>query len=312
MLRSWKLKALVQKTLSFLPYPNRTNYFFQKYVTRGVHLDEAYFDQKLIHATDHFRFLTKYSDNPSGSTVLELGTGWYPIVPVYFFLHGCPSVISIDIQSWMKKENLLRTIRMFIEYNDKQKLQMPQAATQQSRWEVLKGIIDREQELSFEEILEKIHLQCLVGDAANLSLEDNSIDFIYSNNTFEHIKPDALKPILREFARVLNPVTGVMSHFIDMTDHFAHFDTAITVYNFLKYSRKRWRIINNDIQHLNRLRLVDYKKIYHELEIPVTEEIIYNERQDDLDKITVHREFSEYTKEELAVTHAYLISILEK
>jgi ubiquinone/menaquinone biosynthesis C-methylase UbiE len=148
-----------------------------------------------------------------------------------------------------------------------------------------------------------------VQDAGNLSFQDDSVDFICSNNTLEHVHTDHLGPILREFARVLKP-DGVMSHFIDMSDHFAHFDPGITIYNFLKFSRKQWKLIDNKIQHLNRLRLVDYRSIYRESGIPITEEVIQNGPLADLESIRIHKQFSGYSKDELAVSHAYLISSL--
>ncbi len=66
-----------------------------------------------------------------------------------------------------------------------------------------------------------------------LNIKSDSVDFICSNNTFEHIPADILSAILREFKRVIKP-GGLMSHFIDMSDHFAHFDSRITIYNFLE------------------------------------------------------------------------------
>ena len=101
-----------------------------------------------------------------------------------------------------------------------------------------------------------------------------------------------------------------MSHFIDMSDHFAHFDRNITIYNFLKFSRKQWRLIDNSIQHLNRLRIADYKSIYRDTGIPVTEEVIQSGSLADLESVRVHKEFSDYSKDDLAVSHAYLISQL--
>ena len=37
------MKAIVQKTISYLPYSNRINYIFQKYVTKGINRTDNYF-----------------------------------------------------------------------------------------------------------------------------------------------------------------------------------------------------------------------------------------------------------------------------
>jgi predicted SAM-dependent methyltransferase len=308
MLNNWVLKAIVQKTISFLPYSEKINYFFQKNITKGVDLNDLYFEQKLTHAIDHYKFLTKYGDSNKVNRVLELGTGWYPVIPLFFFLNGVESIITIDIQSWLKKENLILTIKKFLEYREKQTLPILQESGNVEKWEILLSIVERENSITYNQILEAIHLEYVIQDAGNLSLENDSIDFICSNNTLEHVKNEHLSSILIEFKRILNSEGGVMSHFIDMTDHFAHFDTRISVYNYLKYSRKMWKLIDNNIQHMNRLRLVDYKNIYEELQIPITEEQVTNESKRDLENIRIHKAFSKYTNEELAITHAYLVS----
>lgn len=95
----WILKATVQKAISFLPYSNRINYFFQKYVTKGVELSDTYFNYKFEHLVDHLEFYKQATGNKdlSGKTCLELGTGWYPIIPIGFFLNGAKKTYSLDI-----------------------------------------------------------------------------------------------------------------------------------------------------------------------------------------------------------------------
>ena len=48
---------------------------------------------------------------------------------------------------------------------------------------------------------------------------------------------------------------GLHSHFIDMSDHFAHMDSSISIYHFLRYSEAQWKRIDNSIQPQNRWRL---------------------------------------------------------
>ena len=57
----WILKAIVQKGISFLPFSQKINYFFQKYVTRGVYLSDEYFEDRLIHCREHYKQFRKYS-----------------------------------------------------------------------------------------------------------------------------------------------------------------------------------------------------------------------------------------------------------
>ena len=138
-------------------------------------------------------------------------------------------------------------------------------------------------------------------------MEDDSVDFICSNNTFEHIPETVLPGILREFKRVLKPF-GAMSHFIDMSDHFAHSDPGISIYHFLKFSKKRWDLIDNRLQPQNRLRFRDYLDMYQEAGIPVTPEITGKGDPAQVAGMKIDGEFSGYSAEELAISHAYVIT----
>ncbi len=293
-----------------MPWPQRLNFFFQKHVTKGVELTDEHFLLKLQHGIDHYNFLEKYLPGSKGLKILELGTGWYPIVPLVFFLKKAGTVFSVDIQQWIRKENQLKTVEKFLELRKAGRLPKELADVDTERWKVLEGILSGSQQLTLEEINEAIGLRYMLQDARRLSFEDGSVDMVCSNNTLEHIREDQLPAMLAEFKRILKK-DGLMSHFIDMSDHFAHFDTSITIYNFLKYSRKQWKRIDNNIQHLNRLRLKDFRHIYNDVQIPVTEEDFREGSLDDLAKIRVHPEFSSYTPEELAISHVYLISKMD-
>lgn len=295
-MQKWILKAGLQKAISFAPFSQKLNYFFQKHVTRGLRLDQAYFELKLRHARDHISKINDYF--PSANLYcLELGSGWYPIVPIALFLEGAKQVTSVDLNRLMNKTGIVETLKMFKSSTDK---------PENDRWRVLLEVLDAEAQLSFKEICSAFGLQLWIGDARKLPLDNNSVDFICSNNTFEHISQPVLKQILSEFKRVSNG-GGLMSHFIDLSDHFAHFDRSISIYNFLRFSRARWNLIDNSIQPQNRMRWKDYTMLYEELGIPVSEEIIWPY---DLSKLErVHPEFSDYSREELAISHGYIISI---
>jgi len=111
-----------------------------------------------------------------------------------------------------------------------------------------------------------------------------------------------------EQLHTLLPSDGVMSHFIDMSDHFAHMDESITVYNFLQYSRAEWKRIDNSIQPQNRLRYPFHKALIESIGFTTIEEIFWDYSLADLDKVHIHPELAEYAKEELAIVHAYIIA----
>lgn len=304
------LKAAVQKGISFLPAKQKVNYWFQKNITQGVKLTDEHFGYKVEHARDHITFFNKYGNPGTDKTILELGTGWYPIIPLFMYLTDSGKVISIDIQSWQSKDQHLTAIKKIQEWKVSGKLGTFLDQLKPERWKTLQAILDQPEAYSLGSINQEIGLQVLIQDARQAEMATGSIDFICSNNTFEHIYPDVLSGILKEFKRVLRP-DGVMSHFIDLSDHFAHFDASINVYNFLQFSEKDWQRIDNSIQPQNRLRMPAYRALYEKLDIPIIEESLRKGNVELLRQISIHEEFQDYSLEDLAITHGYLVTRMD-
>lgn len=309
-MKKWIQKAIVQKTISYLPFSHKVNYLFQKYVTRGVVLSDEYFYDRLGHARDHLFYYNKYTGKPVPATSLEIGTGWYPIVPVSFFLAGAKTIYSVDISFLTSKERLYTTLNMIAKSKYSGKLD-EYVNVLPERFTVLEELLKNYDQLSLEYLLKNLNITYLIEDARKLSLANDSIDLVNSNNTFEHIYPIILIPILEEFKRVVKP-QGVMSHFIDMSDHFAHFDRSISIYNFLKFTPRQWQWIDNPIQPQNRLRIYDYKKIYEDLGIPLNDVTLREGNMSNLKNITLAEEYQFMPLEEIAVSHCYFGSDMNK
>ncbi len=312
MIAKWKAKAIIQKTISYFPKKEKINYLFQKYVTKGVYLTDEYFGFKITHVKDHLNYFAKYSlKDYTKSNILELGTGWYPIVPIAMYLSDFNEIISIDIQSWMTKQSQITTIEKFVEWRNEGKLTDFLFKINENRWNDLISILEKKDTITEKEINAIIRLKPSIQDARKTNFENESLDFICSNNTFEHIHKEVLEAILTEFFRVLKK-HGMMCHFIDMSDHFAHFDKNISIYNFLQYTEKKWNRIDNDIQPQNRLRFKDYLEIYKSLNIPITDKEIRKGDVEKLKNLNLSPQYKNYTLEELAISHTYLISTKTK
>ncbi len=306
-MKKWILKAIIQKTISYLPFSHKINYIFQKYVTKGVYLTDEYFYDRLGHAREHLKSFSKYTDKNIPESCLEIGTGWYPIIPISFYLVGSEKIYSVDISFLTSKARISTTLHKFVECYDNNKLSeyinfIPE------RYENAKNILAEYEKLSLEEILKKLNIVYLIEDARKLSLAENSIDLVNSNNTFEHIYPEILIPILKDFRRVVKKQGGVMSHFIDMSDHFAHFDKSITIYNFLQFSDKQWKWIDNSIQPQSRIRIYDYKQIFADLKIPITEESLREGNIEELKSVKLSNNFLNKPFNEVVVSHCHFVS----
>ncbi len=305
MIKKWILKAIVQKTISFLPGSHRINFFFQKYVTKGVQLSEYYFEDRLIHARKHLQSFNKFAKKPLNTT-LELGTGWYPVVPIAMFLNGANQINTVDISGLTDKEKILTTIDWYLKYENTGKLAAYFSPIKE-RLDTLRSIKNNSTEYSFEKVLDLLNIHYAVMDIRMIKLEESSIDLVHSNNTFEHVYPEVLSGILETFKALVHP-EGIQSHFIDMSDHFAHFDHSINIYNYLQFSDKAWDRIDNSIQPQNRWRLSEYKNLYQSLGIKISE---VDARKGDLDllgTIALSEKYTSFAKSDLAISHAYIIS----
>jgi SAM-dependent methyltransferase len=306
-MKKWVIKATVQKGIAVFPFKHKINYLFQKYITKGVQLSDEYFEDRLIHYANHQQAFLMFEKSMKGKKVAELGTGWYPVVPVCFFLNGVASMVTMDIASLMDRNKLIQTVQKFQEYAEKGKLNTFVSYDAQKLKELV--LFCQSESLTFESLLQKMNLTYEIGDATQLALKESSFDLIVSNNTFEHVYPTALKKLLLQFKKWLKP-KGVMSHFVDMSDHFAHLDKTITIYNFLRFTEKQWSWIDNTIQPQNRWRIYHYRNLYQALDIPIQRE---NNRPGSLEalrSIKLAPEFQDKEEEELAISHCYLISQL--
>ena len=301
----WILKALIQKTISFLPYNHSINFLFQKYVTKGVRLTDELFEDKLIHCKNHLHYFSAYATTGPSSS-LEIGTGWYPIVPIGLYLFGFENIVSVDISDLLTTESVHQTIERYEAYLASGKLSQYLEKIDMDRFAKLKELLKINEPA--HDLLKRINMQVIIGDARKIDRPGESFDLINSNNTFEHIYPGILTDIVKEFKRLLKPA-GIMSHQIDMSDHFAHLDKSITIYNFLKYSDQQWSLIDNTIQPQNRLRDSDFKKIFNDLGLKIVHE---QNRAGDINEIKALRpsldaKYKDYSDADLAVSHSLYI-----
>lgn len=303
MIKTWMLKAVVQKAISWLPWKHSLNFLMQQYITKRVHLSDEYFFDRLEHAIAHLNAFAQIKGGVPHRT-FELGTGWYPVVPVAMYLAGVEHVTTVDISKLANRERVLTTLRSFVEAH---------AANRLSGLTVLPERMQRVEQLlrqapdSLDVLLSELGISYVITDARRTSFSAGTFDFIHSNNVFEHIPADVLRGLLQEFERI-RTADGLMSHFIDMSDHFAHLDTSITIYNFLRFSERAWRLIDNDIQPQNRMRLPQYHELYRQLGINVLQTSCRPGSVADVQRVPLASPFSEMDVSDVAVSHAYFVS----
>jgi len=168
-------------------------------------------------------------------SVLELGTGLYPVIPVGLYLCGASKIWTIDKVSLLRRTSVATVLRLFMEYATSGRLFELLPCARKDRIANLAVVLEKEPALHPKELLKHFDIYSINCDARDTKLEDRSIEFFISNNTLEHIRNDEIRDIFTEFIR-LSSYSCVMSHYIDMIDHYYYFDHSLSFFNFRKYS----------------------------------------------------------------------------
>ena len=304
----WMLRAAVQGGLSLLPKSRFWNYAVQKYVIKTLQQDIGTFHEKLVYSRRHVENYNSASSEPwPPSTALEIGTGWHPAVPIALYLCGVPEIWTIDKVGLAHSASVREVIGHFLEYEEKDKLSEMLPWVMDDRPAVLRDILKSGTRSSSDEMLNRMGIHALVCDARRVPLPDSSIKLFVSNLTLEHIPEDILRSIFVEFRRLASP-RPIMSHYIDMRDHYAGFDSSITPFNFLKYSGRVWRLCNNKLLHQNRLRVSDFRRIHADAGFKILSEHNNKGSEKDLDGIRLAEEFRDLSREELIVVDSWMVS----
>jgi hypothetical protein len=99
-----------------------------------------------------------------------------------------------------------------------------------------------------------------------------------------------------------------MSHFIDLADHYSHYDRRLTPYNFLRYRRSSWWLFNNRLQYQNRWRISDYRAVHAAAGFHILREENDGSAATALERVRLAPEFRHYRQEDLAVTSSWMVS----
>jgi hypothetical protein len=291
---------MIQGAISPLPGYQRVNYVIKRRLVSGVLLDEAAFEEKVVQCRRH---LQAYRDSRAGDDppelALEVGTGMYPVIPVCLWLAGVARVVTVDVAPLLNvggARSVLEQCAGAIKSGRLHAL-LPDIVPERAK-AVIAAEAGEYATRDVAEMLAPLGVQVAVGDARASGIPTGTVDLLVSNNTLEHIPPKALCELMTEFRRVAKP-GAVMDHFVDMSDHYAHFDHSITEFNYMRYSDRVWRIFNNRLHYQNRLRRPDYRRIIEQAGFDVIAEETQLGEPEDLAGIALADRFRRYPSEDL-------------
>jgi len=309
---SWLVKALVQRGIGALPNPHYWNELLQDRVTHSLDLTKERFEVSLGNCRNHLEQLQRYgSTATSGSfSAFELGTGWFPTVPIGLFLCGAREVWTWDIAPLLRRDRLKLTIRRFLELEQEQggRVHFHALPERLTRLREVMALCESPEGLGAAELLERLGIYYRIGNASRSDLPPQSVDLIVSDVVLEYLSPEELFEILQEFRRIAAP-DAVMSHTIGLGDQYASYESGITQFNFLRFPDWAWRCLNNPIIPLNRLRISDYRRFFSESGFQVVDETSQRGDPAELARTPLAARFRGYSIEDLLVIYTWLVAI---
>jgi len=259
----WKIKAFVQKAAAAAPpgFANALYYWLQR---RFGGLRRPTPAKHYAKAAALARALREAGRPVAGRRLVEIGTGRTLNVPLGLWLCGAESVATFDLNRYLKPALVEAALDWTRRHLPETRTLLADACDPDLLTERLETLADVEGGLEKLMAVANIAYRAPT-DAARLPLADGAADIHYSMDTLEHIPLRTLHAIFCEARRILAP-GGVLAHFVDPSDHFAHGDPSITAIHFLRFSEKRWHFwAGNRFMHHNRLRASDYRRLLAEL-----------------------------------------------
>lgn len=247
--RKWHRKAVIDGLKSLIPFQNAARRLKRKIFPYETQPDR---DRDLVEdARDQLLKLAELGVKIEGATVVEIGTGWNPVLPLMLRVYGAGKVITLD------QERLLdgHTVQTGIETLSRMRGLFEDrlaAAGLTARFDVLNVSADTGERALFA---------CNIDYRAPADfrqLSDRIADIIISRDVLEHVPPELLTGIMTASYRILKD-DGIICHKIDMTDHWEHLDKSISPVNFLKYDGLAWKLAGlNPQNYQNRLRRFEF------------------------------------------------------
>jgi SAM-dependent methyltransferase len=238
---------------------------------------------------------------PAEATFYEFGAGWDLAIPLAYGLLGVGRQVLVDIRPSARVELVNDSLASF------ERLGRELEGIAGSELRPPGGPISR-----LEELEERFGIRYLAPcDARGTGLPAESIDFVSSTDTCEHIPGTELAEIFRECHRLLRP-GGAFSCRIDLQDHYAYFDRSLSKYNFLRYSDRAWSLVNSPLHHQNRLRSPEYLQLVRDAGFELVAERPSGPSEaglKELESLPLAPRFRRFPPEELGVTVLSFVAV---
>ena len=202
----------------------------------------------------------EYGIGREGGRFLELGTGWVHWESTIVRLFHDAKITLFDV--WDNRQ--LKPYKVY--FSDYRKVLELGTAMPRAEREAALALLDAILSVkSHEELYDLLGFDYVVEPTGSLrGLASESYDVCFSYNVFEHIDHSILPGYLRDLNRLLKPGAYTFIH-VDISDHLANYDSAVSRKNYLKYSDRQWdRWFENDVQYFNRVQRTEWLKLFED------------------------------------------------
>ena len=295
---NWRIKGIVQKILSHAPGGMMLNDLLQRHAG-DLRNFEDHVRRKLV----DWEILVSHSSQLgmpiAGTRLAEIGTGWFPTLPLCYALAGARSCETFDLTRHMHAGLTFRMLAALEPH-----LELIGRASGRPLDAVRHHYATLRNAPALEQLLQSaaIHYHA-PGDATQTRLPDNSVDIVFSNSVFEHVPPQTIRAMLAESHRILR-LGGLSIHSANCGDHYAYFDRSITAINYLTYTARDWDFWDNKLLYQNRLRPSDFLDMARQAGLEIA--LAYHKPKPHLiaalPKLEISQEFRQYPPEQLCAT----------
>ena len=259
----WLAKSALQNAISVLPGSVAVNGLLQRYGTGSVVMTPERVVARLVRVGGrHVEHQRRFGEQPlEETTVVEVGTGFVPLLPVGLYLAGAAAVHTYDIARLANTARTADLLRQIVAAADSGALERECPWTLPDRLERLREIA-ADPPIGLDPLLATMGITYHVGDATRSGLAARSAQLFVTNNVFEHVPAEVISASAE--AHRTGVPGALLSHHIDLRDHYAKFDRTVSVYNSLRFSSRQWRLLNSRMEPQNRLRHSDYLRLVDE------------------------------------------------
>ncbi len=151
--------------------------------------------------------------------------------------------------------------------------------------------------MNFDDVLNSYNAKYLISGISSLkTIDDESIDYIFSHSVMEHIRKYEFNTLIEEMYRILKP-NGVISHNINYKDHL---DESL---NNLRFSEKLWEsnFFANSGFYTNRIPAVEIHRLFRNKGFKLTNENFGKWRKLPIKRNKINKIFNKFSDLELAI-----------